>query len=66
MRASPYDLADLGLEPIAIETPAGKQAYAAAQSDFADRSAPLRQRLLEECRRLSAVAATWPSRAAEV
>ena len=31
MRASPYDLADLGYAPVRIETAAGKQEYAAAQ-----------------------------------
>ncbi|MEO7844905.1 MAG: 3-methyladenine DNA glycosylase [Nocardioides sp.] len=58
MRASPYDLADLGLEPIAIETAAGKQVYAAEQRAFAGRAAPLRQRLLDECRRLLTVVPT--------
>ena len=38
--------------PIRIETPAGKREYAAAQRAFADRAAPLRQRLIEECERL--------------
>ena len=57
MRASPYDLAGLGLQPIPIETPAGKQEYAAAQRGFAERAAPLRRRLLEECRRLLSAAA---------
>jgi len=52
MRASPYDLAGLGLDPIAIETPVGKRAYAAAQRGFADRAEPLRQRLVDECCRL--------------
>jgi hypothetical protein len=55
MRASPYDLADLGYEPVRIETAEGKQEYAAAQREFADRGAPLRQRLVEECERLLAV-----------
>jgi len=55
MRASPYDLAGLGLDPIAIETPVGKQAYAAAQRGFADRAEPLRQRLVDECRRLGVI-----------
>jgi hypothetical protein len=54
MRASPYDLTDLGHEPLPIETPEGKQEYAAAQRGFADRGAPLRQRLVEECERLLA------------
>lgn len=57
MQAAPYDLNGLGLEPVRIETPAGKQEYAAAQRAFAERGAPLRQRLVEECERLLAVAA---------
>ena len=54
MRASPYDLADLGYDPVRIERPEGKQEYAAAQRGFAERGAPLRQRLIEECERLLA------------
>jgi hypothetical protein len=57
MRAAPYDLADLGFEPVRIETPEGKQEYAAAQRRFAQRGAPLRRRLIEECQRLLAGAA---------
>jgi hypothetical protein len=57
MRAAPYDLADLGFEPVRIETPEGKQEYAAAQRRFAQRGAPLRRRLVEECERLLAAAA---------
>jgi hypothetical protein len=52
MRASPYDLADLGYEPVRIETPQGRREYAEAQRGFADRAAPLRARLIEECDRL--------------
>ena len=52
MRAAPYDLAELGLDPIRIETAAGKQDYAAAQRAFAERAAPLRSRLVTECERL--------------
>jgi hypothetical protein len=55
MRASPYDLSDLGYEPVRVETPEGKRAYAAAQREFAERSAPLRERLVEECDRLLTV-----------
>jgi len=54
MRASPYDLRGLGYSPVAIETPTGKQEYVAAQRAFAERAAPLRRRLLEECERLLA------------
>jgi hypothetical protein len=49
MRASPYDLAYLGIQPIRIETAQGKREYAAAQRGFADRAAPLRHRLVEAC-----------------
>ena len=52
MRASPYDFSELGFEPVRIETPAGKQEYVAAQRTFADRGAPLRRRLIDECDRL--------------
>ncbi|MDO9454889.1 3-methyladenine DNA glycosylase [Nocardioides sp.] len=55
MRAAPYDLADLGFDPVPIETAAGKADYAAAQRAFADRGAPLRARLVAECERLLAV-----------
>ena len=55
MRAAPYDLADLGFEPVRIETTEGKQEYAAAQRAFAARAAPLRERLIGHCRSLSRV-----------
>ncbi len=54
MRAAPYDLADLGVHPVRIETPQGKQAYAEAQRVFTERGAPLRAGLIEECERLLA------------
>ncbi|MBS44967.1 MAG: 3-methyladenine DNA glycosylase [Nocardioides sp.] len=52
MRAAPYDLADLGFDPVRIETAEGKREYAAEQEAFAERGAPLRARLAEECGRL--------------
>jgi hypothetical protein len=59
MRAAPYDMTGTTLDPsgaawtpVRIETPEGKQEYAAAQRRFAERGAPLRQRLIEECERL--------------
>ncbi len=59
MRAAPYDLSGTVLDPggtpwtpIAIETPEGKQEYAAHQRGFAERAAPLRQRMVEACERL--------------
>lgn len=54
MRAAPYDLVDLGFDPIPIETPEGKATYVRAQRAFAERGAPLRRRLIEECERLLA------------
>jgi hypothetical protein len=55
MKAAPYDLSDLGFDPVRIETPEGKQEYAAAQRGFSDRAATLRARLVEECERLLTV-----------
>jgi hypothetical protein len=49
MRASPYDLREHGYEPVPIETPEGKAAYAAAQRGFAERGAVLRQHLIDVC-----------------
>lgn len=46
MRASPYDLTELGYAPVPIETPQGKAEYAAAQRGFAARGQALRDRLL--------------------
>ncbi|MER7456224.1 3-methyladenine DNA glycosylase [Micromonospora sp. NPDC126480] len=47
MRASPYDLADLGYPPVRVETPEGRAEYATAQRGFAERAAALRARLLD-------------------
>lgn len=54
MRASPYDLREYGLEPIAIETSEGRAEYAEAQRDLTRRAAPLRERLLTAYRRIDA------------
>jgi hypothetical protein len=35
MRASPYDLRELGYEPIPVETPEGRADYVRRQRDFA-------------------------------
>jgi hypothetical protein len=51
MQASPYDLTDLGYEPVRIETPEGRAEYAARQRTFAERSAPVRAALLGVCER---------------
>jgi hypothetical protein len=49
MRASPYDLADLGFAPVRIETPEGRAEYAAVQRGFTERANPLRHRLIQHC-----------------
>lgn len=46
MRAAPYDLRELGYEPVRVETPEGKAQYVAAQRGFSERAQRLRQRLL--------------------
>jgi hypothetical protein len=59
MRAAPYDLTGVRLDPsgeewrpIRIETPEGKQQYAAAQRGFVSRAEPIRQGLITACLRL--------------
>ena len=50
MRASPYDLSALGHAPVRIETPEGRQEYAAAQRALAADAAGLRERVLAAAR----------------
>jgi hypothetical protein len=47
MRAAPYDLRELGYEPVRIETTEGKAQYAAEQRRFSVRGQALRARLVE-------------------
>ncbi|MGO4661973.1 hypothetical protein AB4Z14_08905 [Terrabacter sp. 2TAF16] len=47
MRAAPYDLRELGYEPVRIETAEGKAEYAAAQRAFSVRGQALRARLVD-------------------
>jgi hypothetical protein len=49
MRASPYDLTALGLEPVPIETQRGRAEYVARQRAFARRARPLRETLVAVC-----------------
>lgn len=46
MQASPYDLAALGYDPVAIETPEGRRDYAQRQRELGEEANALRQRLL--------------------
>jgi hypothetical protein len=57
MRASPYDLRDLGYEPVEIETAQGKARYTKEQRAFGERGAALRARLVAECEPLLAAPA---------
>jgi hypothetical protein len=52
MKASPYDLSDLGYQPVKVETVEGRHQYVAAQQSFAERAVPLRARLIAACDRL--------------
>jgi hypothetical protein len=49
MRASPYDLASLGYQPVRIETADGRAEYVRQQRDFAERAAELRSALVTCC-----------------
>lgn len=55
MAASPYELGYLGIEPVRIETPAGRAEYVRRQRELAEAAAPLRQRLIDATARLLAV-----------
>jgi hypothetical protein len=55
MRASPYALADWGLEPIRIETAGGRAEYVRLQRGFAAEANGLRRRLLDELAALAAL-----------
>jgi hypothetical protein len=46
MRAAPYDLRELGYEPVPIESPEGKAQYVATQRTFSERGQALRERLV--------------------
>jgi hypothetical protein len=61
MRASPYDLRELGYEPVPIETAEGKARYAAEQRSFAGRGQALRGRILEAIDHLGQLAANEPT-----
>lgn len=59
MRAAPYDLTGVTIgpsgepwTPVNVETPEGKREYAELQRQFAERAAPIRERLTQECSRL--------------
>lgn len=52
MRASPYDIADLGFKPICIETEQGRETYRLEQQRLAQLTTPVRKRLRDACLKL--------------
>jgi hypothetical protein len=52
MRASPYELRQIGFDPIRVETSDGRAEYARLQRNISERSQPIRQRVLAAYRRL--------------
>lgn len=46
MQAAPYDLIELGLTPIKIETPEGRAEFAQLQKEFHERATKLREQLI--------------------
>ncbi len=54
MKASPYDLRSRGLQPIKIETKAGRQKYLKKQREIYEKSVPIRARLIKEYETLAA------------
>jgi hypothetical protein len=65
MRAAPYDLTGITLDPtgdpwtpVNVETTEGKREYAELQRQFAERAAPIRARLIDACSQLMQVVAS--------
>lgn len=52
MKASPYDLAEYGLEPIKIETEQGRSQYLNAQQEIFEKAIPVRDKLIAEYEQL--------------
>lgn len=61
MRSSPYDLSRWGLEPIPVETAAGRARFVAFQRGWISRSSALRRRYLEAADRVDLWASRGPT-----
>ena len=48
MQSAPYDLAELGVQPIKIETQEGRQVFAQKQKAFSDRAQVLRAKMINQ------------------
>lgn len=49
MRASPYDLGELGFEPVPVENAEGRRRYELLQRALSEKAAPLRIKLIAAC-----------------
>lgn len=58
MQASPYDAREFGLEPIKIETEAGRKVYLEQQMNIFEQSMPIRQRLIAAYEDMIGIVAT--------
>lgn len=61
MEASPYDLSELGYQPVRIETSEGKAEYVRRQKEFAVRGQELRARLIAVCDQILTSSAARPA-----
>lgn len=52
MKASPYDLREYGLEPIKIETEAGRKEYLVKQKEIHKKAVPVRKKLIQHYRKI--------------
>ena len=52
MRASPYDVTELGFIPIPVETKAGREEYVEGQREIYQLGVPVREAVLKEYRKL--------------
>jgi hypothetical protein len=48
MQSAPYDLSNLGVQPIKIETPQGRQMFAQKQKVFSERAQVLRTSMIRQ------------------
>lgn len=61
MRASPYELADIGYPPVRIETEEGRRQYQIEQQALAEKAVPVRRRLIQAAQDIIAAFPVLPS-----
>ncbi|HUW78430.1 MAG TPA: 3-methyladenine DNA glycosylase [Candidatus Nanopelagicaceae bacterium] len=62
MRASPYDLGQIHLPPIQVETPEGRLEYASEQRRLAAESMPIRDAIVDYCKQVMVLLETFNKR----